>query len=202
MWGPDGARIGRYEKEHRVPFGEYIPGRALLQRVTDLTALVPKDAIVGQGPAVLRSPTAPLGVAISYEVFFADRVRDTVDAGGQVILVPTNAASYTTDEVPAIEVAAARMRAREFGRAVLQAAPTGYSAIIEPDGTVTMQSGLGEAALLRHSVPLRSGLTPYARAGDLPVITLAIAALLVPVLLRTERRRRTSRAPHAPETLP
>ena len=79
----------------------------------------------------MTSPRAPLGVVISYEVFFADRVRAAVDAGGQVILVPTNAASYTTGEVPAIEVAAARMRAREFGRAVLQAAPTGYSAIIE-----------------------------------------------------------------------
>ena len=202
LWGPDGQRIGRYEKEHRVPFGEYIPGRALLERVTDLTALVPRDAIVGRGPALLASPGAPLGVVISYEVFFADRVRSAVDAGGQVILVPTNASSYTTGEVPAIEVAAARMRAREFGRAVLQAAPTGYSAIIQPDGTVTTQSGLGEAALLHHSVPLRTGLTPYARAGDLPVIVLAIIVLAAPVLIRGERRRRERRAAHPPETLP
>ena len=202
LWGPDGARIGRYEKQHRVPFGEYIPGRALLERVTDLTALVPRDAIVGRGPALLASPRAPLGVVISYEVFFADRVRSAVDAGGQVILVPTNASSYTTGEVPAIEVASARMRAREFGRAVLQAAPTGYSAIIQPDGTVTTQSGLGEAALLHHSVPLRTGLTPYARAGDLPVIVLAIVVLTAPVLIRAERRRRERRAAHPPETLP
>ena len=94
------------------------------------------------------------------------------------------------------------MRVREFGRAVLQAAPTGYSAIIEPDGTVTTQSGLGEAALLRHSVPLLSGLTPYARAGDLPVIVLAIITLAAPVLLRAERRRHERRAAHLPETLP
>ncbi|WP_308283535.1 hypothetical protein, partial [Pseudonocardia nigra] len=66
LWGPDGERIARYEKEHRVPFGEYIPGRALLERLTDLTALVPRDAIVGEGEALLDSPVGPLGVVISY----------------------------------------------------------------------------------------------------------------------------------------
>lgn len=50
LWGPDGQRVDRYEKQHRVPFGEYIPGRALLERVTDLTALVPRDAVVGDLP--------------------------------------------------------------------------------------------------------------------------------------------------------
>jgi apolipoprotein N-acyltransferase len=55
-----------------------------------------------------------LGVVISYEVFFADRVREAVLSGGELILVPTNA-SYVGDEVPATELAAAHLRAREFG---------------------------------------------------------------------------------------
>jgi apolipoprotein N-acyltransferase len=100
LWGPDGERLSRYEKEHRVPFGEYIPGRALLERVTDLTALVPRDAIVGEGEALLDSPAGPLGVVISYEILFADRVREAVTAGGQIVFVPTNAASYVTEEAP------------------------------------------------------------------------------------------------------
>ncbi|CCG02831.1 apolipoprotein N-acyltransferase [Blastococcus saxobsidens] len=188
LWGPDGERLARYEKEHRVPFGEYIPARGLLEEVTDATALVPRDAIVGEGEALLESPAGPLGVVISYEVFFADRVREAVAAGGQMVLVPTNAASFVTEEVPAAELAAARLRAREFGRTLLQAAPTGYSAVILPSGKVLARSGLGTAALLEETVPLRVGLTPYARFGDLPVIALA-AVILVGTALRCRLRR-------------
>jgi apolipoprotein N-acyltransferase len=190
LWGPDGRILARYEKEHRVPFGEYIPARSLLEQVTDLTALVPLDAIPGKGTAVLDSPAGPLGVVISYEVLFADRVREAVAAGGRIVLVPTNAASYVTEDVPAIEVAGARMRALEFGRTVLQSAPTGYSVIVLPDGEVVEQSGLGEPALLTAPVPLRTGLTPYARNGDLPVLGLAALALLLPVLRGARRWRR------------
>lgn len=187
LWGPDGRILGRYEKEHRVPFGEYIPARELLEQLTDLTSLVPRDAIPGEGTALLDSPVGPLGVVISYEVLFADRVREAVTAGGEIVLVPTNAASYVTEDVPAIEVAGARMRALEFGRTVLQSAPTGYSVVVRPDGTVAEQSGLGDPTLLQTVIPLRTGLTPYARIGDLPVIGVTALALLVPVL-RGRRR--------------
>lgn len=187
LWGSDGRILGRYEKEHRVPFGEYIPGRELLEQLTDLTALVPRDAIPGEGTALLDSPVGPLGVVISFEVLFADRVREAVTAGSEIVLVPTNAASYVTEDVPAIEVAGARMRALEFGRTVLQSAPTGYSVVVLPDGTVVEWSGLGEPALLRSVVPLRAGLTPYARVGDLPVLGVAALALLVPMLRGRQR---------------
>ncbi|MCF6508799.1 apolipoprotein N-acyltransferase [Blastococcus sp. MG754426] len=195
LWGPDGDRLARYEKEHRVPFGEYIPARGLLEKVTDATALVPRDAIVGEGEALLESPAGPLGVVISYEVFFADRVQEAVAAGGQVVLVPTNAASFVTEEVPAAELAAARLRAREFGRTVLQAAPTGYSAVILPSGQVIARSDLGTAALLRERIPLRVGLTPYARSGDLPVIALA-TLILVGTAFRRRPRQSAADAGH------
>lgn len=178
-YAPDGRLVDRYEKQHRVPFGEYIPARTLLSKLTDATALVPKDAIIGRGTARLQLPTAVAGVVISYEVFFPDRVREAVRAGGRLVLVPTNASSYVGEEVPAIELAAARLRAREFGRAVLQAAPTGYSAIVLPDGQVRARSELGAPALLRESIPLRTGLTPFAHVGDAPPVILAVALILL-----------------------
>ena len=195
-WGPDGRIVDRYEKVHRVPFGEYIPARALLESLSDMTALVPRDAVPGRGPGLLRTPAGPLGVVISYEVFFSDRIRAAVEAGGQVVLVPTNAASYTTEEVPATEVAAARMRALEFDRAVLQAAPTGYTAIVRPDGLVVEQSGLSTAEVLTATVPLRTGMTVYARTGDGPVLAVAALPLLAAPLARLAtalRRRRLRR---------
>jgi apolipoprotein N-acyltransferase len=167
---------------------------------------VPKDAIVGEGTALLRLPEVDVGVVISYEIFFADRVREAVRAGGQVLVVPTNASSYVGDEVPATELAAAQLRAREYDRAVLQAAPTGYSAIAMPDGRVIARTDLGAAQLLRETVPLRRGLTPYARFGDLPVLALALGMAFVPIGLARknrpavpwrQRHRGTSRAPTA-----
>lgn len=178
LWGPDGALQDRYEKHHRVPFGEYLPLRGLVERVSDHARLVPRDAIIGEGPAALRRDSpAPWGIVISYEVFFADRVQDAVDNGAQVLLVPTSAASFSADKVPAIEVAASRLRAREFDRAVLQAAPTGYSAIIRPDGSIEELSDLGSSELLKAEVPLRTGLTPYARTGDVPMVVLALTVV-------------------------
>ena len=188
-WGPDGRIVDRYEKVHRVPFGEYIPARGLFERLSDMTALVPRDAVPGRGPGLLDTPAGPLGVVISFEVFFSDRARAAVTAGGQVLLVPTNAASYTTEEVPATEVAAARMRAREMDRAVLQAAPTGYTAIVLPDGSVVRQGELSTPELLTAKVPLRTGLTPYARTGDLPVLLVVASALFAGPAMRVLHRR-------------
>src|SRR5699024_1752979 len=161
LWGPDGERVDSYTKKHRVPFGEYIPARGLFERLSNDTRFVPRDAIAGDGIAKLDAAETPLGVAISYEVFFADRVDEGVHAGGEIVVVPTNASSYVTDDVPALELAAARLRAHEFGRSVVMAAPTGYSAIVDADGDVVDRSGLGEQAVLRETVPLRTGLTPY-----------------------------------------
>ncbi|WP_246080745.1 apolipoprotein N-acyltransferase [Modestobacter altitudinis] len=188
-WDPAGRIVDRYEKVHRVPFGEYIPGRSLFERLTDMTSLVPRDAIPGGGPGLLATPAGPLGVVISYEVFFADRTRAAVTAGAQVLLVPTNAASYTTEEVPATEVAAARMRALETDRAVLQAAPTGYTAIVEPDGQIVAEGGLSSPEVLIATIPLRIGLTPYASTGDAPVLASAAVLLLAAPLLRLLRSR-------------
>lgn len=80
-WAPDGRIVDRYEKVHRVPFGEYIPARGLFEQLSDMTALVPRDVIPGDGPRLLRTPVAPLGVVISHEVFFSDRARAAPIAG-------------------------------------------------------------------------------------------------------------------------
>jgi apolipoprotein N-acyltransferase len=175
-WSPHGLPVARYDKVHRVPFGEYAPGRRLLAKVADLS-LLPRDAISGRGPGLLATPAGDLGVLISYEVFFADRARAALHAGGQVLVVPTNASSYTGAQVPAQEVAAARLRAIETGRAVVQAAPTGYSALIDPTGRLLAQSRLGGPAALQGTLALRTGMTWYSRVGDGPVLVVALLAL-------------------------
>jgi apolipoprotein N-acyltransferase len=184
-WGPDGSVVDRYDKVHRVPFGEYIPFRSLIGRLADVSA-VPRDAVAGRGPGVLDTPAGRLGVVISYEVFFAHRARAAVAAGGRVLLVPTNASSYTTSQVPTQEVAVARLRAVETGRWALQAAPTGYSAVVDHRGRVHQRGPLGEAAVLHAEVGLRSGTTWAVAIGDLPVV-LAAAAVAAAAVLRSRK---------------
>lgn len=79
---------------------------------------------------------------------------------------------------------------------MLQAAPTGYSAVVLPDGDVLARTSLGAAALLRERVPLRTGLTVFARTGALPVITLAAVVVLAAGL----RARAGSRPPRGDRT--
>jgi apolipoprotein N-acyltransferase len=182
-----GALLPGYDKVHRVPFGEYVPARSLFERLADLSA-VPRDATVGTGPPVLTLPGGTMGVVISYEVFFPDRARAAIRAGGRVLLVPTNAASYRDAQIPAQEVAVARLRALETGRWVVQAAPTGYSAVIDHRGRLRARSTLGRRQVLYTTATLRSGRTLYTRWGDWPV--LALAAGTVAAAWAADRRRR------------
>ena len=155
----------------------YVPARSLVRRFADLAA-VPRDAIPGRGPGRLHTRAGPLGVLISHEVFFPDRARAAVGAGAEVLLVPTNASSYRGRQVPAMELAAARLRALETGRSVVQAAPTGYSAIVSASGRVLRRSPLGPPAVLQEVVARRQGATVYTRVGDAPALLLALLGLM------------------------
>jgi apolipoprotein N-acyltransferase len=178
LWSSDGRIIGRYEKVHRVPFGEYVPARGLVSRLADLSA-VPADAIPGTGSGAMDTPAGRVGITISYEVYFADRARAAVHDGGELLLVPTNAASFKTSQVPTTEVASARLRAVENGRDLVQAAPTGYAAFVDHRGGLLDRSTLGRQQVLQRPVALRQGRTIYNRTGDGPMVLLAALALAI-----------------------
>jgi apolipoprotein N-acyltransferase len=175
-YAPDGAEVDRYEKVQRVPFGEYVPFRSLLEPLGG-GALPRRDALVGQTPAVIDTPAGRLGVAISWEIFFGERGRDAIGNGGAVLLNPTNGASYEGTHVQTQQVATSRMRAIETGRWVLQSAPTGFSAVVTPSGEVLQRTGVSERAILYDTVELRDGETLYVRFGDLPALALAALSL-------------------------
>ena len=176
-FGPDGTLVDRYEKVHRVPFGEYVPYRSFFARIADLSA-VPLDAVPGTGTGLLHTPAGPLGAMISYEVFYADRGRAPVRAGAQLLIVPTNTSSYSTGQVPTQEIAASEVQAVQQGRDLLQAAPTGYSAWITHRGTLLARSTLGARQIVRATLQRRTGLTLFVRYGGTPVVVAALAALM------------------------
>lgn len=188
-WSPGGRIVATFEKVHRVPFGEYVPYRSFFSHLADLSA-VPLDAVPGHGSGLMRTPAGPLGVMVSYEVFYDDRGRSSVRAGAELLVVPTNTSSYSTAQVPAQEVAADRVQAVAEGRDLVQAAPTGYSTVVTNEGTLRQRSALGPRQVLVATVALRRGATLYERFGDLPVLVLAALALAAGWVRSVRRRRR------------
>ena len=185
----DGDAVSRYDKVRRVPFGEYVPLRSVLERITSAVDQV-GDAIPGTTPAYLDLPTGErLATVISWEVFFGGRAREGVALGAQVVLNPTNGASYTGTIVQTQQVASSRLRAIETGRWVVQAAPTGFTAVIDADGNVIERTSQREQRVITHDVMLRTGTTWYVRLGDRPFIILLLAALLVSRAAMLRERR-------------
>ncbi len=190
---PDGSITSRYDKVKRVPFGEYMPMRGLLDALGAPTDAVPRDALAGTGPAVLTTPNGEVGVMISWEVFFGSRGRDAVNHDAVLLINPTNGSSYTGTILQAQQVASSRLRAIETGRWVVQVSPTGFSAFISPDGDVYDRTAQREQAVRTMGVELRTGLTWYARLGDLPFIVVVLVLWALPVMVPLTRRLRRLR---------
>ena len=110
-------------------------------------------------------------------MFFGGRAREAVKDGATALLNPTNGASYTGTIVQTQQVASSRLRAIETGRWLVQAAPTGFSEFVTPDGGVIDRTAVSEQAVIRHEVELRTGRTWYVTVGDGPWI-VALAGLL------------------------
>jgi apolipoprotein N-acyltransferase len=190
-----GHIIDRYDKVHRVPFGEYVPFRSLLEPIAG-DALPARDALIGTGRGRVDVPgrVGRAAVVVSWEVFFADRAREGVEDGARVILNPTNGSSFTGTIVQSQQVASSRLRALENGRWVLQVSPTGFSAIVDDHGRVLQRTSVSEARVLQGTVELRTGETIYTRVGNAPALLLSALAVALGWSVE-QRRKHGGRAP-------
>ena len=131
VFNPEGEIVGEYQKQHPVPFGEYIPIRPLFEWIPALDQ-VPRDMIPGDGPVVFDlGDGLKMGSVISFEGGFARYPRQHVEEGANFIVIATNEASYGTTPGSDQFIGMTRMRAAELGLDVVHAAVTGKSAFIE-----------------------------------------------------------------------
>jgi len=194
---PDGTLGTRFDKKRRVPFGEYVPMRAIMEPVAG-SALPQRDAVPGNGVAVVQTPGGPMAVAISWEIFFGRRVREGVRAGGQVVLNPTNGSSYWLTEVQTQQLATSQLRAMESGRWVVQAAPTGFSGFFDPDGGIHQRTDVSEQKVVTRTIPRYDSTMPAQALGDVPA--LVVAGILLLVAFGAMRRRSPSTGAVTPPT--
>lgn len=190
QWEPGAGPVDRYVKRHPVPFAEYVPYRDFFRRITSLIDLA-GDMAPGDEVGLLTVAGVPVGDLICFEVVDDDLVADTVDAGARLLVVQTNNATFGDTDESVQQLAMARLRAVEHGRAVAHVSTVGVSALIAPDGTLLERSELLTPAVLQADLPLRSDLTLASRlraAPEAALATLGALAVLLGALLRRRPR--------------
>ena len=192
---PDGTMGERFDKVRAVPFGEFVPLRGLITTIVGASGIPSRDVVPGDGHGVLHTQDGDFGVVISWETFFSGRAQDAIANGGEILMNPTNGASYWLTQVQTQQIASSRLRAIETGRWVTQAAPTGFSALIAPNGALLERTGVSETRVIQADVPRRQGTTLSTLVGPWAMLALSLAGIVVAWIVQ----RRTS-GPGAPDT--
>ncbi len=173
--GPAGI-VGRYDKIHLVPFGEYVPLSGVIGFVRGWAEFI-GDLEPGSRVVVFPGPPAPFGVVICYEGIFPDLFREFVNGGARVMVNMTNDGWFGRTSGPEQHLTMYPFRAVEHRIAVVRAANTGVSAFIAPTGQIVRHLGLFHRGVISDSVPLRRGRTLFTRLGDwVAWLSLGLAA--------------------------
>jgi len=176
----DGSKRQVYRKRHLVPFGEYFPVPDFVREWMRMMNLPYSDITAGADvqPLLTMPDGNQLAVAICYEdAYAAEQLYALTDAS--ILINVSNDAWFGDSIAPHQHLQIARMRALEAGRYVVRATNDGISAFIGPDGDLVKTGPQFRFVTLSHDVIPRTGLTPYARGGNWPVILLSLLPLLV-----------------------
>jgi len=172
VWNAEGHALGRYDKSHLVPFGEYVPLRSWLGGWVGAVArgIAPLDVTAGRAPRPLTfGETMTGGIPICYELLFPDLVRRFVGDGAEILLAMTNDAWYGRTGAPHQFMAITALRSAETRVWTARAANTGVSGFIDARGRVRAATRIFERDVVVADVPLRpapAGGSFYTRHGD------------------------------------
>ncbi|HEX8520585.1 MAG TPA: apolipoprotein N-acyltransferase, partial [Pseudonocardia sp.] len=176
VWQPGVGVVDRTDKRRVQPFGEYLPWRGFF-RLFSAYADRAGNFVPGGGVGAVDAAGVRLGVAICWEIAFDDLVADSVDAGAQVLAVPSNNATFGLTDMTFQQLAMSRVRAVEHDRSVLVVTTSGVSATIAPDGAVTAATSRFTPDVLVAATPLRTTSTLAARLRALPEWVLLATGL-------------------------
>jgi apolipoprotein N-acyltransferase len=170
VFADNGSEVGRYDKIHLVPFGEYIPFKRLLFFAHKLTGRVSKFT-PGEMRRVFRLSSANggahrYGVFICYEAVFADEVRHFAQLGAEVLVNISDDGWYGDTSAAWQHLNMARMRAIENRRWILRDTNTGVTCVIDPYGVVRQSIPRHQTDALPAEFGFRDDVTFYTEHGD------------------------------------
>ena len=176
---PSGELIGKYDKIHLVPFGEYIPMQDLLFFIGSLGEGI-GDFKSGKEIFNFSLPQGKLGVLICFEIIFPDLCRRFVKGGANFLITITNDAWFGRPSAPYQHFSIATFRAVENRVFIARAANTGITGFIDPKGKIINQGGIFTEEAMNGVIRLSSQKTFYTLYGDIFAwICSAFSILLV-----------------------
>lgn len=189
LLSPDGQLLGRYDKQHLVPFGEYIPLKSSLLFFLEKMVEGIGDFQAGPGPTILSfqvkqsddgasARRVKFGVVICYEVIFPDLVRRIAASGAEFLVTITNDAWFGDSSAPAQHFSMVVFRSVENHLAFARAANTGISGFIDPFGRIIAASPIFTETALQAAIPIRQTKTFYSRHGDVFAYGCMLISLL------------------------
>ncbi len=179
-----GTVAGYYDKNHLVPFGEYLPFASVLRRyVGGLTAEVGDFC-----PGSNLEPVGDYGVAICFESVFPGVSRTLVRKGARLLVNISNDAWFKTWSTPSQHLQQACFRAIETRRYLVRSVNHGISAVVDPAGRVVQSIGLLREGVIVEKVALVGAVTLYSRVGPLVPFVWSAASLALACLALTRRR--------------
>lgn len=164
MLDPRGNRASRYDKQHLVPFGEYVPLRSMFPFIEPLVVAA-GDFTAGISARPLLQGKMQVGVLICFEAIFPAIARQETMAGANVLANLTNDAWYGRSSAPYQSLAMSVLRAVENRRSLVRSANTGFSGFIDPTGAIVAQSPLFAQTAMVQIMPLMANQTFFARGG-------------------------------------
>jgi apolipoprotein N-acyltransferase len=184
--GLSGPQI--YHKTHLVAFGEFVP--PAFGWVMGMLRIPMSD--FSRGPS-LQPPVSAAGQSVALSVCYEDVFGDELApraAQATLLVNVSNVAWFGDSLAPAQHLQMARLRAVESGRMHLTATNTGITAAIDRDGRVLARLMQFQEGRLEIEAQGYSGLTPYLRFADLPILIAALAILVAQILIARLRRSR------------
>lgn len=169
----DGVR-GSYAKTRLVPFGEYVPLRALLGWATATTEAAGEDRHRGDAPVVLHTDAVTLGPLISFEALFSDLAREQARHGADLLVYQSSTSSYQGSWAQPQLAAMPAVHAVEVGRPAVHAALSGVSSAFDARGRLLAWLPAAERGVAVVDVPLDARTTAYQRWGDWTVVAAVV----------------------------
>lgn len=186
LFNKRGKLSGRYDKQHLVPFGEYLPLRGYWPPIPGIEQVM--DYRVSNKNKPLEAFGKKLGMLICFENMVVTVPRRHVIDGSNYLVVPTNDAWFgeTAELVTHFELSA--MRAAELGRPVIHIANTGVSGFVNAYGKILEESRVNDNCVMVRNMKTMKGTTFYTRMGDWLALCSVTAVVFMTVV--TWRRRK------------